>query len=385
MTQANIGTPINPATTSGTELADQLSDWRDALHSCHSGSTAPSYTTAGMIWYDTSESQYRRVKIYDGTDWITVAVIDITNNIAFPLSADPRYNYPLTAGIANAQTLTLAPAVTVYTDMDVFTMEASLANTSTMTLNINGVGAKAVRKISGGTDVALVANDILAKGRYTLSYDSAANGGAGAFILVQPSLDLAALSGTVTDAQLPARLKANGNSNSVTNLNSATSSGWYIGGGGSSVNFPDTSNGWVVLVSSYTSAYHRQDAYAPWVGLHYMRYQNNGSWSGWTRIYERPDEIQSLIDATFLSSVHVYSGADVNNVTFPVGTVLSCDNDSGTQRNQAAVVRHHASNAVNFDIQGAGTALTGTWRARGARSNQGGSGDQSQQIFQRTA
>lgn len=95
--------------------------------------------------------------------------------------------YPTSGGTANALTLTPATAVTAYASGDVWTLKAASSNTGAATLNISGVGAKAIRKIVGGTDVALAANDIQAGVRYGLVYDSTANSAAGAFIVASGS------------------------------------------------------------------------------------------------------------------------------------------------------------------------------------------------------
>ena len=80
MSQYDFGT-IDPNTKSGTALASDLNSWRNALHSTHGGSTAPSYITAGMLWLDTTSANYE-LKLYDGAQSIPVAVIDATNNVA---------------------------------------------------------------------------------------------------------------------------------------------------------------------------------------------------------------------------------------------------------------------------------------------------------------
>jgi len=84
MTQFNLDTPINPATKSGTTLADDLSGtskWRDALHSCHKGSSAPSYAQAGMIWVDDTSDPSWGIYFHDGTDDILVATVNTTTNV----------------------------------------------------------------------------------------------------------------------------------------------------------------------------------------------------------------------------------------------------------------------------------------------------------------
>lgn len=80
MSQYDFGT-IDPNTKSGTALATDLNSWRNALHSTHGGSSAPSYITAGMLWLDTTSANYK-IKLYDGAQSIDVGIIDATNNVA---------------------------------------------------------------------------------------------------------------------------------------------------------------------------------------------------------------------------------------------------------------------------------------------------------------
>lgn len=112
MAQYDFGT-IDPNTKSGTALATDLNSWRNALHSTHSGSTAPSYLVAGMLWADTTSANYE-LKMYDGAQWIQVAVIDATNNVARVAvdSAETSYITATTAAqikhvIANVDTFTV--------------------------------------------------------------------------------------------------------------------------------------------------------------------------------------------------------------------------------------------------------------------------------------
>ena len=86
MAQYDFGT-IDPNTKSGTALASDLNSYRNAVNSMHSGSAAPSYITAGMMWVDTTSADYE-VKLYDGAQSITVAIIDATNNVA-RVAVDP--------------------------------------------------------------------------------------------------------------------------------------------------------------------------------------------------------------------------------------------------------------------------------------------------------
>lgn len=53
-----------------------------ALANHHYGASAPSAPTAGYVWQDsdTPSATINAVKIYDGTDWIEIGRVDVTNN-----------------------------------------------------------------------------------------------------------------------------------------------------------------------------------------------------------------------------------------------------------------------------------------------------------------
>ncbi|MCA0278440.1 MAG: hypothetical protein LCH86_20785 [Proteobacteria bacterium] len=186
MSQYDFGI-IDPNTKSGSALATDLVSWRNALHSGHRGNVAPAYAVAGLQWVDDTNASLWLVKRYDGTNWIVEKAIDTSSKNAWVPNLGERLRYPVAGGSANALTLTPAVAIAAYLDTDVMTLEAAAANTAAATLNVSGVGAKAIRKIVGGADVALVGGDILAGGRYTLSYKASAASGAGAWILVNPA------------------------------------------------------------------------------------------------------------------------------------------------------------------------------------------------------
>jgi len=73
--QYDFGTII-PESTSGAQLASHLNSWRTALHSLHSGSSRPSYATAGTLWIDTSGSPWL-LKLYGGVSDTTLGPIDL--------------------------------------------------------------------------------------------------------------------------------------------------------------------------------------------------------------------------------------------------------------------------------------------------------------------
>lgn len=93
-----------------------------------------------------------------------------------------------TGGSANAQTLTVSSAFTTHAMPRLISFKAGYTNTGAVTLNVNSVGAKAIRKITRGIgESALAAGDIVANGMYIAMYDTAANSAAGAWILQVPA------------------------------------------------------------------------------------------------------------------------------------------------------------------------------------------------------
>lgn len=85
-----------------------------------------------------------------------------------------------TTNVGNAYSVTASPALTALVDGAVVSILLNASNTGNATLNVNGLGAKAVLKSNGNQfpSGGLVTNAI-----YTLRYSSAANAGSGAFIL----------------------------------------------------------------------------------------------------------------------------------------------------------------------------------------------------------
>lgn len=113
-------------------------------------------------------------------------------------------------GTGDAITVTIASQISAYATGLMLTFVAGAANTGATTINVTGasaLGAKAIRKISGGTDVALAAGDIAVGRRYHMIYHASANAAAGAFVLLDPGLATATNPGHVelaTDAEAQA-------------------------------------------------------------------------------------------------------------------------------------------------------------------------------------
>jgi hypothetical protein len=71
---------LNPDTDTGTTLSLALNEWKNAVQSTNLGITVPTYKAAGMMWVDTTGGTSWDLKIYDGTDSITLVTIDTSTN-----------------------------------------------------------------------------------------------------------------------------------------------------------------------------------------------------------------------------------------------------------------------------------------------------------------
>lgn len=92
-------------------------------------------------------------------------------------------NYAVDAGSTDDYVITLNPAISSYTTGMQITFKANTANTTAATLNVNGLGAKAIVK---GVSTPLLTNDILALMYCLVVYDGTN------FVLMNPrSLALA--------------------------------------------------------------------------------------------------------------------------------------------------------------------------------------------------
>lgn len=80
-----IWSTINPATTSGTQLATLLNDFKNSLMTGLSGVTRPDELDAGGAWIDTSQEEsgsYWMFKIFDGTNDIEVFRVNLSTGKA---------------------------------------------------------------------------------------------------------------------------------------------------------------------------------------------------------------------------------------------------------------------------------------------------------------
>lgn len=89
MTQTNLPVMVSP--TSGAQLVSNLEDWRDALHSMHSGTVRPDYVVPQMMWIDTSATPWV-LKVFQGSDDIIMGTLDPTTLDFTPSSLSVAYS-----------------------------------------------------------------------------------------------------------------------------------------------------------------------------------------------------------------------------------------------------------------------------------------------------
>jgi hypothetical protein len=104
-----------------------------------------------------------------------------------------------TAGSSNAYTMTCNQGITAYADGMRFCFRADRSNTGAATLNIDARGAKALRKVSSGALVALIANDIIAKAFYDVVFNTADD----VFVIVGEMLPTVETTATDVTTALP--------------------------------------------------------------------------------------------------------------------------------------------------------------------------------------
>ena len=123
---------------------------------------------------------------YDGTNYL------LLNRNEPKRIQNESFNYLLETGAADAYVATIVPAVTAYVAGQRFSLKIATANTGASTLNINGLGAQAIKRIDGS---ALVATDLIAGMVADFRYDGTN------FQLLNPARGIL---GTATNNNAPA-------------------------------------------------------------------------------------------------------------------------------------------------------------------------------------
>ncbi|MFA6125445.1 hypothetical protein [Sphingomonas sp.] len=102
----------------------------------------------------------------------TATLWQVVNKVAISSSNVQSGTYlwgGTSGGSANAQTITLSPVPAAYAAGQTFRFIAGFANTSSITLNVNGLGAKTLKLSSGAVNLRV--GDIIAGGVYQVTYD----------------------------------------------------------------------------------------------------------------------------------------------------------------------------------------------------------------------
>lgn len=81
------------------------------------------------------------------------------------------FDYAAGGGTSDVITLTLSPAPPSYSQPLSIRFKASGTNTTAVSINVNGLGARDLVKVSAGTLAPLTAGDLVSGGFYDISYD----------------------------------------------------------------------------------------------------------------------------------------------------------------------------------------------------------------------
>lgn len=134
-----------------------------AILGLNASATAPTTTTAGMFWYDTANGLIKQRNSAD-SGWLTLYAVGKQGLIP----QDGSTIYAADSVGTDSYAITLSPAPTAYTTGMVVNVKFGTANTNAASLNVNGLGAKTIKK-SYNSD--LVTGDILANQIGSLIYD----------------------------------------------------------------------------------------------------------------------------------------------------------------------------------------------------------------------
>ncbi len=97
-----IAVTIDPKVTNGTQLAANISDWRQAVLSLHQGTARPVYAVVGTLWIDTASSPWK-LCVFDGARDVLLGRIDAkAHHFAGADASTPR---PVVAGGTGASTV----------------------------------------------------------------------------------------------------------------------------------------------------------------------------------------------------------------------------------------------------------------------------------------
>lgn len=162
---------------------------------------------------------------------------------------------PVAAGTANAITVTVNSSFTAFADGIRVAFRAVETNSGATTINVNSIGAKPVVKFTTSGETALIGQEIQDNCIHELVYCSILNGGAGAWLLLNP-VEAAISAGTGAPffgGTVPnGWLLCNGTAYSRTTyaaLFAAIGTTWGAGDGSTTFNVPDARNDFLRGVS----------------------------------------------------------------------------------------------------------------------------------------
>lgn len=288
------------------------------------------------------------------------------------------------AGTADAITLTTSATFTIQSLATgiVLAFKAGAANTGAATINVDALGAKAIRRQG---DTALSANDIVSGGVYLLRYDTAYNSAAGAWILLNPtvssSISAASTTETLTGSDAVKYLTADGLAALwEKGADIASASTISIGEGGyfhvtgtttiTDIDFAVAKNGrWATLVFDgvLTLTHNATTMVLPGgasittaAGDSCLVYQDNGD-NVRVMAYQRADGTALVQNAQPIPS----------SSTFPVGSViLARQTSGGTISDGSTTSGANIATAVasTSGVLATGGTQTGTWANRSGAS-----------------
>ena len=174
---------------------------------------------------------------------------------------------PVAAGTANTITVTVNSSFTAYANGIRIALRAVETNTAAATLNVNSIGAKPVVKFTNSGEAPLAGQEIQDNCIHEFVYCSFLNGGAGAWLVVNPVTGRAIPPGATmaywggTTGAPNGWLYCNGAAVSRTTysaLYGIIGTHYGVGDGSTTFNLPDTRNEFLRGVSSTLPIGHKQ-------------------------------------------------------------------------------------------------------------------------------
>lgn len=131
----------------GLTLVNLINDANNTLATNFSGTTAPSVPLTWQLWLDTTNNL---LKIYNGSTWLPIGRVSGSQFV--PVSNGVLPLTVTTTGSSNAYVATYSPAPSAYVTGQLYPVITNFANTGAATINVNGLGAKTIKK-QGTTDL----------------------------------------------------------------------------------------------------------------------------------------------------------------------------------------------------------------------------------------